>query len=58
MLTGVAVMAFVEQIIVLLVEVSARSVLFGLTVTTDDATTVVQIVAFAFEQGQAHADLI
>jgi hypothetical protein len=44
-------MTFIEQIIVGSVEITSSPILFGLTVATDDATTIVQIITLAFELG-------
>lgn len=58
MLTGIAVMTLVVQIILGTIEVSTCLVLFGLTVAADWATTVVEILALLFKQAQLAADLI
>jgi hypothetical protein len=51
-------MTLVVQIIVGSIKVASSLVLFGLTVATDGATTIVQIITLAFEQGQSIANLI
>jgi hypothetical protein len=51
-------MTLVEQIIVGSIKVTSGLVLFGLTVATYVATTLVQIITFAFKQAQSVANLI
>jgi hypothetical protein len=58
MLTGIAVMALVVQIIGAAVKETPSLVLLGLTITTDGTTTVVEIRSLFLKKAEFVANLV